>query len=180
MVTATQMLESMVVNPRPTRAEATDVANAVFDGTDCVMLSGETAKGSYPVEAVATMRKICLEAEAAKEFSRVAVVAVEDGEAAASTPWEPLPIPHLEPICKAASLMATGCGAQLIIARTETGSTALMLSKQRPGIPILAISDNATTARQVTPHLTRPRTHTKHGSPSYLDPPAVLCMHVGT
>ena len=87
-----------------------------------------------------TMRKICLEAEAAKSFSRPAPTEPDSEEAAAVTPWEPRPIPHLGPICKAAAMMSAGCDAKLIVARTETGSTALMLSKQRPGIPILAIS----------------------------------------
>ena len=116
VVTATQMLESMVKNPRPTRAEATDVANAVLDGTDCVMLSGETAAGSFPVQAVQVMSKICREAEASLDYYALFKGIMKQ----ASMPMAPL-----ESLASSAVRTAHKVNAQLIVVLTRGGSTAV-------------------------------------------------------
>jgi len=143
VVTATQMLESMTGLPRPTRAEAGDVANAVLDGTDCVMLSGETAAGSFPLDAVTIMRRICEEAEA---------VVAYDG-LYQSTRMRTLDkfkeMSAVESVCSSAVKATIDSGCKLIIALTETGSTAQCIAKYRPRAPILAISASETTVRQL-------------------------------
>ncbi|MDR3200965.1 MAG: pyruvate kinase, partial [Spirochaetales bacterium] len=128
-VTATQMLESMTVNPKPTRAELTDVANAVFDGTDAVMLSGETAGGKYPVEAVRVMHRIIDAVESSAEYHdrsrryfRIQAAATD--------------IPHAT--AKAAHVMAEEIGAKAILCLTRTGNTARILSMYRPEQTIVA------------------------------------------
>ena len=127
VITATQMLESMVNNPRPTRAEATDVANAVLDGTDCVMLSGETANGSHPVAAVQAMTDICAEAEsvlnndAASEEIRTHVGDVSTHESLASS----------------AVKTASAIGASVIVVLAASGTTASMIAKYRPEASII-------------------------------------------
>ncbi|CAI0384632.1 unnamed protein product [Linum tenue] len=130
VVTATQMLESMIKSPRPTRAEATDVANAVLDGTDCVMLSGETAAGAYPEAAVRTMARICVEAERSivygDAFKRVMKAA-------------PLPLSPLESLAASAVRTAKNVNASLIVVLTRGGSTARLLAKYRPHVPILSV-----------------------------------------
>jgi len=138
VITATQMLESMVKAPRPTRAEASDVANAVLDGTDCVMLSGETAAGDFPTNAVTIMRRVCEEAEAFIDYGSLfmSMTAISS-------------IPSTEAVCAAAVKAAIDAKAALILALTETGSTALLLAKYRPEAPILAISASDTTIRQL-------------------------------
>jgi len=138
VITATQMLESMRDNPQPTRAEASDVANAIFDGSDAVMLSAETAVGKYPVETVAMMRRIAAAAE--REQRRW-----HRGEACAPGGQE-LTIP--EAISVAAVDVAAHIGAKAVIAFTESGSTARMASKRRPAVPILACTPLAPTARR--------------------------------
>ena len=127
VITATQMLESMIYNSIPTRAEASDVANAVFDGTDAVMLSGETAVGKYPVETVQTMDRIVREAE--------------------MQPLDPLPKLNLPPssmvgFCTAAVKLADDIGAAALAALTRTGENAQTLSALRPEMPIFALCED--------------------------------------
>ncbi|XP_072996260.1 pyruvate kinase, cytosolic isozyme-like [Typha latifolia] len=130
VVTATQMLESMIKSPRPTRAEATDVANAVLDGTDCVMLSGETAAGAYPELAVQTMAKICLQAESYVDYG-----AVFKGLVAAA----PVPMSPLESLASSAVRTANSAKASIILVLTRGGSTARLVAKYRPSMPILSV-----------------------------------------
>ncbi|HEU0101792.1 MAG TPA: pyruvate kinase [Mycobacteriales bacterium] len=125
VIVATQMLESMISAPRPTRAEASDVANAVLDGADAVMLSGETSVGAYPVEAVATMSRIVVAAE--EELGRVpAIVSEPTGISGA--------------IARAAAGVAATVGASAIVAFTQSGDTARRLAEQRSPIPLLAFT----------------------------------------
>ena len=149
VITATQMLNSMETSSRPTRAEASDVFNAVLDGTDAVMLSGETAIGQYPVESVATMSRIVTEAEsllfaharaAWPILGGVSVVGQEQGRAG----WVQS---TTESIVEAASLVCRRLGAALLIVVTHSGRTALALSKLRYATPTLALADDAEVAR---------------------------------
>ncbi|KAK8361342.1 hypothetical protein V6Z12_A03G034200 [Gossypium hirsutum] len=119
VVTATQMLESMIKSPRPTRAEATDVANAVLDGTDCVMLSGETAAGAYPELAVQTMAKICVEAESTLDYGDVFKRIMEHSL---------VPMSPLESLASSAVRTANSAKASLILVLTRGGSTAKLVA----------------------------------------------------
>lgn len=130
VVTATQMLESMIKSPRPTRAEATDVANAVLDGTDCVMLSGETANGGYPEQAVLTMAKICVEAENYLDYKSV----FKSMMASAPTPMNPL-----ESLASSAVRTGNSVKAAFILVLTRGGTTARLVAKYRPAMPILSV-----------------------------------------
>jgi pyruvate kinase len=140
-ITATQMLESMCKAPRPTRAEAGDVANAVLDGTDCVMLSGETAGGDFPIEAVTIMRRIVEEAERAVDFQSMYM---SIRESVLKKQWR---MSSTEAYASSAVKTAADAGAPLIICLTETGSTARILSKYRPSAAILAITTSEYVAR---------------------------------
>jgi pyruvate kinase len=144
VITATQMLESMIENPRPTRAEASDVANALFDGTDAVMLSGETAAGKYPFLAVEAMVRIAAEIERTASF--------EEG------PKYDMPMLHrlrvgatpTEHAVAAATVEAVRLlGAPAIITFTTTGGTTRLVSSYRPPVPIIAVTDQVKTWRQL-------------------------------
>jgi pyruvate kinase len=136
VITATQMLESMIENPRPTRAEASDVANAIFDGSDSVMLSAETASGRYPREAVAMMARIVVEAESnMAEFTQ-------------PRRRERRGLSVAETICESVAHAAEDLPMGAIAVFTETGNTARMISKYRPQSPIYAFTPNRTVAQR--------------------------------
>lgn len=137
VITATQMLESMIENPYPTRAEVSDVANAIFDGTDCVMLSAETSTGKYPVETVKMMRRIAREAESTL------------------APWRKsdlLPAAATEPeiVADSAFRASKMIGAAAIVVFTSSGKSARMVSRYRPPVPIYAFTPSPVAARQLS------------------------------
>ncbi|XXF77011.1 pyruvate kinase [Myxococcaceae bacterium GXIMD 01537] len=141
VIVATQMLNSMIDNPRPTRAEASDVANAVYDGADAVMLSGETASGKYPVESVQMMERIVLAAESAARTTRELSRGIEI----------PLGVTTSFPdvIANVACQAARASGATLIAAFTLSGVTARLLAHYRPSVPIVAFSPNQEVRRRL-------------------------------
>jgi pyruvate kinase len=150
VITATQMLESMIHNPRPTRAEASDVANAVLDGTDALMLSGETAAGMHPIEAVRTMSRIITEVEQSAHYRRT----VDRLELAMEV--------SANAIAHGAANAARSMRCKIIVSFTESGGSAKLLSEYRPEARIIALTTNESTYRQlalywgVTPILTSP------------------------
>eukprot|EP00527_Entomoneis_sp_CCMP2396_P007248 CAMPEP_0198143606 /NCGR_PEP_ID=MMETSP1443-20131203/8565_1 /TAXON_ID=186043 /ORGANISM="Entomoneis sp., Strain CCMP2396" /LENGTH=517 /DNA_ID=CAMNT_0043806869 /DNA_START=52 /DNA_END=1605 /DNA_ORIENTATION=- len=143
VITATQMLESMITNPRPTRAECSDVANAVLDGTDCVMLSGETANGEQPVAAVMIMSQTCVEAEGAQTINLLYQATRN------STLAEFGHISTSESIASSAVKTSIDVHAKAIIVCSETGNTATQVAKFRPGTPIVVITASPQVARQM-------------------------------
>ncbi|MBK9442690.1 MAG: pyruvate kinase [Comamonadaceae bacterium] len=138
VITATQMMESMITNPVPTRAEVSDVANAVLDGTDAVMLSAETAAGKYPLETVVEMAKICLAAEGGESFKLEANF----------TGKSFIRIDHA--IAMGALFTAHHMGAKAIVALTDSGSTALWMSRHLIRVPIYALTSKVATQRKMT------------------------------
>ncbi|RKP54956.1 pyruvate kinase [Cohnella endophytica] len=129
VITATQMLDSMQRNPRPTRAEASDVANAIFDGTDAIMLSGETAAGKYPVESVETMSRIAVRAESALHYREIFTKQANAQQTSVT-----------EAISQAVANSALDLDAKAIVTSTESGYTARMISKYKPKSPIIAVT----------------------------------------
>ncbi|MCB0077960.1 MAG: pyruvate kinase [Anaerolineales bacterium] len=138
VITATQMLDSMIRNPRPTRAEASDVANAILDGTDAIMLSGETAAGNYPLRTVQTMHRIAERAEAEMFAGGLKQYAVEDQRGVAAA------------VAHATVSTATRLNASAIITPTMSGSTARLISRYRPAMPIVATTPSPLVQRQLS------------------------------
>jgi pyruvate kinase len=135
VITATEMLESMIQKPRPTRAEISDVANAVYDGTSAVMLSGETAAGAYPVESVAAMAKIVERAENHTQY----IQTIEDFQIKSSS----------EALSHSAATLAKDLNAKAIVVCTRTGATARKVSRFRPNINIIGITTDIHAYRQL-------------------------------
>jgi pyruvate kinase len=135
VIVATQMLESMISAPRPTRAEASDVANAVLDGADAVMLSGETSVGQYPVDTVATMARI------------VATTELHGLDKVADVDWQPKTRSGI--ICKAAVEVAERCDAKYLVAFTQSGDSARRLARMRSDVPVLAFTPEAVVRSQL-------------------------------
>jgi pyruvate kinase len=140
VITATQMLDSMIRNPRPTRAEAGDVANAILDGSDCVMLSGETANGAYPEEAVETMERIALTVEVSDIYKRQQMERRALLARSADMP---------QSIAESAVLIAERINAACIIVPTISGNTARLVSKYRPHLPIIGAAPNEKIRRRL-------------------------------
>lgn len=138
VIIATQMLESMIHNPRPTRAEATDIANAIFDGTDAIMLSGETAAGKYPVEAVETMARIAMKAESSLKYEEM--LARRSRKQAYTV---------TDSISHATCTISEDLGAAAIITSTETGHTSRMTSKYRSRAPVVAVTPEEKVLRKM-------------------------------
>ncbi len=136
VITATQMLDSMQRNPRPTRAEASDVANAIFDGTDAIMLSGETAAGQYPIEAVQTMDKIALRAESALKYEELLKRKGRESQKTIT-----------DAISQSVAHTALNLDAAAVVTATESGHTARMISKYRPKSPIVAVTHSEEVCR---------------------------------
>ena len=129
VITATQMLDSMIRNPLPTRAEACDICNAIFDGTDGIMLSGESASGNFPIEAAKTMAKIAKETEANLDYTHLKNNHIEPGSMA-----------YADAISYSTCRTSAIVGAEAIVAATKSGATARLISKYRPKAPIIAIT----------------------------------------
>ena len=135
------MLESMIVYARPTRAECSDVANAVLDGTDAVMLSGETASGAHPFDAVRYMCRTCVEAESITNYPAL-FAAVRESTLALGHGMS-----VQEAVASSAVKTVIDCGAKAIIVVSESGNSARLLAKYRPAVPILCLTANETVAR---------------------------------